>query len=75
MACRNLVVQFVLLLIAMPSVGADLDWVRISDDGKGFTLANSGQPFVPRTTREQAKGIMAAANVGKPKNSENTKAK
>jgi hypothetical protein len=43
----HLVVQFVLLLTVMPSVAVDLDWVRIFDDGKGFTLAESDRPFVP----------------------------
>ena len=26
---------------------ADLEWVRVADDGKGFVLTDSGRPFVP----------------------------
>jgi glycerophosphoryl diester phosphodiesterase len=47
MACHRVAVQFVVLLIAMPCMAADLEWVRVSDDGNGFTLTSSGQPFVP----------------------------
>lgn len=47
MACRSLVVQFALLLMIMPSVAADLDWVRVSDNGKSFVQSESGQPFIP----------------------------
>ena len=30
-----------------PGSAADLNWVRVSDDGKGFTLTESGRAFVP----------------------------
>jgi len=36
-----------LLLAASPCLGADLEWVRISDDGRGFALAESGSRFTP----------------------------
>jgi hypothetical protein len=26
---------------------ADLEWVRVADDGKGFVLSDLGRPFVP----------------------------
>jgi len=47
MALRKVAIQFVLLVIATSCMAADLEWVRVSDDGKGFTLTTSGQPFVP----------------------------
>lgn len=47
MAYRSLVVQFALLLMITPSVAADLVWVRVSDDGKGFVQSESDQPFIP----------------------------
>jgi len=27
--------------------GADMEWVRVADDGRSFVLAESGRPFVP----------------------------
>lgn len=47
MVLRSALIQFVLLLIALPSMAADLEWVSLTDDGKGFTLTSSGQSFVP----------------------------
>ncbi|QEF98193.1 Cellulase (glycosyl hydrolase family 5) [Stieleria maiorica] len=34
-------------LLAAPGPAADLEWVKISADGKGFSLAESGKPFIP----------------------------
>lgn len=47
MFCRRLVVQFSFLLMTIPSVAADLDWVRVSNDGKGFVQTESDLPFIP----------------------------
>lgn len=47
MTLRRATIQFVVLLVAMPCIADDLEWVRVSDDGKRFTLTTSQQPFVP----------------------------
>src|SRR5690606_36014877 len=36
-----------LLLAAMPAAAADMEWVRVSDDNKGFVQSESGKPFIP----------------------------
>lgn len=36
-----------LLLAALPAAAADMEWVRVSDDNKGFVLADSRKPFIP----------------------------
>ena len=36
-----------LLLAALPAAAADMEWVKVSDDNKGFVLAESGRPFIP----------------------------
>ena len=41
---------FVALIAGVPSVrssAADLEWVRVSEDAKGFVLAESRRPFIP----------------------------
>lgn len=47
MVCRILLVQFSLLWMTMPSMAADLEWVRVSDDGIRFEQTESGLPFIP----------------------------
>lgn len=37
----------IVLAATRPCAAADLDWVRISADGREFVLASSGQRFVP----------------------------
>lgn len=36
-----------MMLAASPCAAASMEWVKISEDGKGFVLAESDQPFVP----------------------------
>jgi len=36
-----------ILILAVSSAAADMEWVKISDDNKSFVLANSGRPFIP----------------------------
>lgn len=36
-----------MLLAVAPGTAADPEWVKISDDGNGFVLAESERPFVP----------------------------
>jgi glycerophosphoryl diester phosphodiesterase len=46
--CKTVAVTF-LTAVGWATTGsaADLDWVRVSSDSKGFVLAESGQPFIP----------------------------
>jgi glycerophosphoryl diester phosphodiesterase len=39
--------QIIVLLAVAPCSAADLEWVKVSNDGKGFVLAESGKQFVP----------------------------
>jgi hypothetical protein len=39
--------HLVVLVAFLPCSAADLEWVRVSDDGKGFVQTESGKPFVP----------------------------
>src|SRR5262245_25957304 len=44
---RRLLLPAVLLCLPLPAVGAEMEWVRVSKDGKGFILDGSGKAFVP----------------------------
>ncbi len=46
-AMRTIPMLVILLLAAVPAVAADLECVKLADDGKGFVLAESGRPFIP----------------------------
>ncbi len=35
------------LLAAAPDAANEMEWVKVSDDGQGFVLSESGRPFVP----------------------------
>ena len=39
--------QLVVLVAVLPCSAADLEWVRVAEDGKSFVLAESGKQFVP----------------------------
>jgi glycerophosphoryl diester phosphodiesterase len=46
--CKRLAIALLMTLGWATTVSAeDLDWIRVSSDGKSFELAESGQPFVP----------------------------
>ncbi|APZ96155.1 glycerophosphodiester phosphodiesterase family protein [Fuerstiella marisgermanici] len=47
MTPRRISISIIVLLIAVPCTAAELEWVRVSDDGKSFTLTTSGRRFVP----------------------------
>src|SRR5579885_1421686 len=36
-----------LFACALPAAAADMEWVRVSKDGRGLVLDSSGKPFVP----------------------------
>ncbi len=40
-------VVFIMVASFTGSTAAELEWVRVSDNGRGFVLVESGQPFVP----------------------------
>ena len=40
-------VAFIAGVPSAKSLAADLEWVRVADDGKGFVQTASGNPFVP----------------------------
>ncbi len=44
---RIITLLIILLLAAVPATAADLEWVKVSEDNKGFVLAESGKPFIP----------------------------
>jgi hypothetical protein len=35
------------LLLAAPAAAVEMDWVKVSDDNKGFVLVESEKPFIP----------------------------
>ncbi len=37
----------ILLLSALPAAAADMEWVKVSDDNRGFVLSESEKPFHP----------------------------
>ena len=37
----------ILLLTALPATAAEMEWIKVSDDNKGFMLSDSGKPFIP----------------------------
>ena len=39
--------QIIVLLAVAPCSAADLEWVKVSNEGKGFVQAESGKAFVP----------------------------
>ncbi|MEZ6130289.1 MAG: hypothetical protein R3C59_16520 [Planctomycetaceae bacterium] len=43
----KIITSLAFLLIAAPAAATDMEWVRVSDDNKGFVLAESGKPFIP----------------------------
>lgn len=44
---RPILIVSLLLLLALPSPGQNLEFVEIGPDNRSFVLAESGQPFVP----------------------------
>ena len=44
---QSYLLPIVLLALTSEVLATDLDWVRVGDDGKSFSLASSGKPFVP----------------------------
>jgi len=36
-----------LLLTALPAAAADMEWIEVADDNRGFVLAESRKPFIP----------------------------
>ena len=40
-------ISLALLLAGLPAVAAGMERIRVSDDGRGFVLSESGEPFVP----------------------------
>jgi hypothetical protein len=47
MRSRLWIAWLAILTAASPAVAAEMEWVRISDDGRGFVLVDSQKPFVP----------------------------
>jgi hypothetical protein len=44
---RMIASMVIIVLTARQSLAADLEWIKVSDDNKGFVLSESGRPFVP----------------------------
>ena len=40
-------IPLILLVLTSQVAASDLEWVRVSEDGKGFVLGDSGRPFIP----------------------------
>ena len=46
----NISLAFAALLVVVlvaPTSAEELEWVRVSDDDKGFVMTESGTPFIP----------------------------
>jgi glycerophosphoryl diester phosphodiesterase len=44
---RAFLTSLIAAALTGPSFADDLEWIRVSDDSKGFVLADSGTPFAP----------------------------
>ena len=44
---KSYLTPLIFFALASHVFAADLEWVRVADDGKGFVLGDTGTPFVP----------------------------